>query len=68
MSLGVAHTSMVGLSPHFSRIWRPSTQMRIESSLFVVKRVTPAAKMNSPVHDALKLVNEFMPGGFELEL
>ena len=64
----MAHTSTVELCPHFSRIWRPSTQIRIESSLFVVKRVTPAAKTNSPVHDALKLVNEFRPGGFELPL
>ena len=56
---------MVGLVPHFSRIWRPSTQIRIESSLFVVNRVTPTAKMNSAVHDALKLVNVVIPGGVD---
>ena len=68
LSLGVAQTSMVGLVPHFSRIWRPSTHIRIESSLFVVNRVTPAAKVNSAVHDALKLVNVVMAGGVELAL
>ena len=68
VSLGVAHTSMVELCPHFSRIWRPSTQIRIESSLLVVNRVTPAAKTNWRVHDALKLVNVLMPGGVEVAL
>lgn len=63
VSRGVAHTSIVGLVPHFSRIWRPSTQIRIESSLLVVNRVTPAAKVNSAVHEALKLVDVLRPGG-----